>query len=298
MIKIVSGLSIPVGSTVALVNLCNQFNDRGYDCIFYGPDNWHLDKCRAGNIADFHPEDGDIIIVHHIRLFSVDELYKLQDKIAQPQKTGLSSLMETIQRTISRTRKHAGIKVILSCQENELFPLRQVNHALFDKIHYIHGEQVRYHRITHSHFICPNFCNDLLTSERKPRKVAGVIGSIRKENQIDRSIVKAIEDGMDTVIVYGYLLDPVYYYRKIVPLTKTYVGRIKFAGFIDNKQKVYDSLSDVYCAVRKRGSLVEKECHITNTRFHGADSSPGSIHEEESMTNDRIFQVWKQELGL
>lgn len=294
MIKIVSGLSIPVGSTVALVNLCNQFNDRGHNCIFYGPDNWHLDKCKAANIADFHPEDGDIIIVHHIRLFSVPELYKLQDKIEHQKKGGLISLKDVILRIIPRSRKHAGLKLILSCQENEPFPLRQVNHALFDKIHYVHDEQVRHHRINHPHFVCPNFCSNLIASARKPRKVAGVIGSIQEENKIDLSIVKAIEDGMDTVIVYGYLLDPVYYYRKIEPLTKTYPGKIKFAGFVDNKQKVYDSISDVYCAVSKPWSLVKKECLLTNTRFHGPDSS----REEESMTNDMIFDIWGKELVL
>jgi hypothetical protein len=298
MIKIVSGLSIPVGSTVALVNLCNQFNDRGHDCILYGPDNWHLDKCRAASIADFHPEDGDIIIVHHIRLFSVPELRKLQDKIEHQKKAGLSSLKDAIWGSVPRSRKHADLKLILSCQENELFPIRLVNHTLFDKIHYVHGEQVRYHRISHPYFICPNFCNDFIMSALKPRKAAGVIGSIRKENKIDRSIVRALEDGMDTVIVYGYLLDPVYYYQKIEPLTKTYTGKIKFAGFIDNKQKVYDSLSDAYCTVSKPWSLVKKECNLTNTCFHGPDNSPDNVHEEELMTNNQILDVWENELGL
>lgn len=298
MIKIVSGFSIPAGSTVALVNLCNQFNDRGYDCIFYGPDRWNLDKCKAATIADFHPEDGDIIIVHNIRLFSGAELYKLQDKIENQNKAGLSTLKDAILRSIPRSRKHAGIKLILSCQANDLFPIRKLNYNLFDKIHYVHNSQINFHKIKNDHFISPNFYNHLIASEHKPKKVAGVIGSIRKENKIELSIVKALENGMDTVIVYGYLLDPVYYYRKIKPLTKTYPGRIRFAGFVDHKQKVYDSISDVYCAVSKPWSLVKKECLLTNTSFHGPDSFPGSSHEEESMTNDQIFTVWKNELGL
>lgn len=294
-----SGLSIPVGSTVALVNLCNQFNDRGHSCILYGPDKWHLDKCRAAAISDFHPEKGDTIIVHNIKLFSSAELYQLPDKIEQlRQQTKLNSLKDIILKRIPGSRKNAGITLILSCQENDLFPIRQLNYALFDKLHYVDVSQMSYHKIKHNHFICPNFTNHLIASEHKPRKVAGVIGSVRKENKIDLSIVKALEDGMDTVIVYGYLLDPVYYYSQIEPLTKTYPGRIKFAGFIDNKQKVYDSLSDVYCTVSKPWSLVKKECHLTNTRFHGPDGSPISSHEEELMTSNRIFQVWKHELGL
>lgn len=294
MIKIVSGLSIPVGSTVALVNLCNQFNDRGHHCTFYGPDNWHLDKCRAAMIADFHPEDGDIIIVHHIRLFSVPELYKLQDKIEHQRKTAASSLKDAILRSIPRSRRHAGLKLILSCQENDLFPMRTLNYSLFNKIHTIHFSQVGYHKVAHNHFVCPNFMTRLIASEYKPANVAGIIGSVRKENQTDISIENALRDGMETVIIYGYLLDPIYYYNKIEPLAKKYPGKIRFAGFIDNQQKLYDSLSDVYCAINKRWGQVKKECHLTNTRFHGPDSSA----EKESMTNDQIFEIWKNELGL
>lgn len=299
MIKIISGLSVPVGSTVALVNLCNQFNDRGRSCILYGPDKWPLDKCRAATIADFHPEKGDVIIVHNIKLFSSAELYNLPEKIEQLRnQTRLNSLKDMILRSMPGSRKQADIKLILSCQGNDLFPIRQLRYALFDKLHCVDASQVRYHKITRNHFICPNFTDHLIASELKPRKVAGVIGSIRKENKIDLSIVNALEDGMDTVIVYGYLLDPVYYYRKIEPLTKTYPGKIRFAGFIDNKQKLYDSLSDVYCAADKAGNMIKRECRLTNTRFHGPDGSQDSSHEKESMTDDQIFRVWENELGL
>ena len=118
MIKIVSGSSIPVGSTVALVNLCNQFNRRGYDCILYGPDRWHLDKCTAGTIADFSPEDGDVIIVHHIRLFSFRELYTLGEKIRRKNSAGWSSLKGLVLSNLPRSQGHAGITLILTCQGN------------------------------------------------------------------------------------------------------------------------------------------------------------------------------------
>jgi hypothetical protein len=294
MIKIVSGFTIPAGSTVALVNLCNQFNRRGYSCTLFGPDKWHLDKCRSADISEFYPEKGDLIIIHNIMLFSIAELYKIGDKIEQIQKrTWLSPLNDIILKSIPRSRKHAGINLILTCQANDRFPLKGLKYALFDKIHYADFSQVRYHKIAHDHFICPNFSNPLIPSKGKPDKVAGVIGSIRKENKIDRSIVKALEDGMDTVIVYGYLLDPVYYYRTVEPLTKAYPGRIRFAGFMDNKQKIYDSISDVYSAVGKPWSLIQKECRLTNTRYHGPDHDAG-----ESMTDDQIFALWKNQIGF
>ncbi len=295
MIKIVSGFSFPVGSTVALVNLCNQFNDRGQGCIFYGPDNWHLDKCRSANISDFHPDHGDIVIIHNIKLFSAADLYNIKNKIEQLRKNpGRTSLKDMILKSIPVSRKHAGIKLVLSCQENDLFPLRQLKYVLFDKIHYVDISQVEYHKITHNHFICPNFSNPLIAAEHKPQKVAGVIGSIRKENQVESSIEKAFKDGMEAVVIYGYLIDPIYYYSKIETLTKKYPGRIRFAGFMDNKQRMYDSISDVYRTVAKPWSLIKGECLLTNTRYHGPDSHD----KENSMTNDQIFAVWKSELGL
>jgi hypothetical protein len=295
MIKIVSGFSYPVGSTLALVNFCNQMNDRGHACMFYGPDRWHLDKCKSAGTADFCPEKGDIIIAHNIILFSSDDLYRIHDQVEKlRKKTGRSSLKDMILKKIPGSRKHVGIKLILSCQENALFPIGRLNHALFDKIHYVHESQINYHKVQHDHFICPNFDNPLTVSKQKPDKVAGVIGSIRKENRTDLSIEKALQDGMKTVILYGYLIDPVYYYDKIEFLTKKYPGQIRFAGFIENKQKMYDSISDVYCAVSKPWSLVQKECRMTQTRFHVSDA----YREEEPMTNDQIFAVWKNELGL
>lgn len=294
MIKIVSGFSFPTGSTVALVNLCNQFNDRGYDCVFYGPDHWHLDKCRSAKTSEFYPEKGDVIIVHHIRLISLVELYKIQDKIERARrKTSFEPIKDLTLRVFPGPRKPAGVKLVLTCQEKDLFPGRRLKYSLFDKIHCADVSQADFHKIPHRHFVCPNFDSSLTASETKPDKVAGVIGSIRKENQIESSVEKAFANGMETVIVYGYPSDPVYYYSRIQPLTKKYPGRIRYAGFVDDKQKMYDSISDVYRTVSKPWSLIMRECRLTKTRYHGPDGQAG-----ESMTDDQIFAAWKNELGL
>jgi hypothetical protein len=294
MIKIVSGFSFPAGSTIALVNLCNQFNRRGYPCVFYGPDRWHLDKCESAGTADFHPEKGDTVIVHHIELFSHADLDRIHERIEQLRtRTGRSSLKDMILKRITGSRRQDGMKLILTCQENDLFPIGRLNLALFDRIHYAHASQVRYQRVKHDHFICPNVVSPLAVSVPKPERAAGVIGFIRKENRTDLAVETALKEGMKTVTLYGYLFDPVYYYGTIEPLTRTYPGRIRFAGFIDNRQKMYDSISDVYCAVSKPWSPIGRECRMTHTRFHGLD-----VPEEESMTDEQIFAVWKKELGL
>ncbi len=292
MIKIVSGFSIPVGSIVALVNLCNQFNEQGYDCIFYGPDHWHLDKCRAAGLADFHPEEGDIIIVHRIRLFSTAQLDNLTDVVEQSRKgTGAGALKNLVFPRLQGPWTRRSLKLVLTCQEKESF-LGALNHALFDVIHYVHDSQLRYHGVPRGHFVCPNFSSELIPSGKKPERIAGIIGSIRKENKTDRLVEQAMEEGMETVVLYGYLIDPLYYYRAIEPLTEKYPGRIRFAGFVDNPQKVYDSLSDVYSSGRKAWSPVRRECRITGTRFHGPAGA------ETTLTDDEIFAAWKKALEL
>lgn len=295
MIKIVSGFSVPVGSIVALVNLCNALNDRGYRCVLYGPDNWHMDKCTAARLSDFYPDHGDIIIVHNIDLLSFTELYRLQEKREEPGHTKrLISLKSMFMRYFAGSRKDVDVKLILSCQENDRFPIRRLNHALFDGIHYLHESQINYHKIGCRHFVCPNFQTPLIPSEYKPTGSAGVIGSIRRENKTDEAIEKALLSGMKTVTLYGYLADPVYYYKRIVPLIAKYPGRIRFAGFIYDRQRIYDALSDVFGSDDRAWSMVKRECVETNTRYHGPDTPP----TEEPMTSDEIFDVWKRELEL
>jgi hypothetical protein len=295
MIKIVSGFSMPVGSVIALVNLCNQFNARKQDCVLYGPDRWHLDQCKSAMISAFHPEQGDIVIVHNIKLHSGGDLYKIEDRIEELRKgTWWKSLRGAVAGRLSGSRRRDGVKLILSCQENELFPIRKLRYSLFDKIHYANASQVGYHGISPPHFICPNFNDPLRPSERKPEKVAGVLGSIRRENKTDASIETALRDGMEKVILYGYLFDPLYYYDRIAPLAGKYPGRIRFAGFVDDRQRMYDSISDVYCAGRKPWSLIRTECRLTGTRYHG----PAAGDDGESMTDDQRYTVWERELGL
>ena len=46
MVKIVSGISMSGGSTIILINLTNLFNSKGIDTTFYGPHDFHLNKCK------------------------------------------------------------------------------------------------------------------------------------------------------------------------------------------------------------------------------------------------------------
>ena len=295
MIKIVTGSSVPIGSTVALVNLCNQFNLRGHNCILYGPDNWHIDKCVSAKLHDFHPSAGDIIILNNIKIFSLSDLHNIRNRHKTfGDSNWYTSILDLTRKFLSRIESSGNMKLILSCQSHDSFSIKTLNYAMFNKLHYLSESQWNDYKIDRPHFVAPNFVEELSVSQQKPDRVAGIIGSIRKENGTALSIERAFQDGMEKVIVYGYLLDPIYYYQNVDPLTKKYTAKIKFAGLIDNKQSIYDSISDVYCSIRKPWSMVKRECLLTNTRYHGPDPS----NEKKTMTNDEIYKVWMNEMGL
>ena len=63
MVKIVSGYTEKGGSTTAFINLTNFLNDNGIECVFYGPHEWHLNKCKSSLITDLKYEEEDIVIL-------------------------------------------------------------------------------------------------------------------------------------------------------------------------------------------------------------------------------------------
>lgn len=294
MIKIISGYSHAAGSTLALVNLCNQFNSKGYACIFYGPDNWHTDKCTSRNLIDFSPESGDTIIVNDIPLLSAGDMSKINAILEESRSYGLPRSLGRFAKKLLPFNAPFGYKLFLTCLSNDAQPLSSVRISLFQKIHFTSNALKNYFHTAHPSFVAPNFCGDLKRSEYKPEKTGGIIGSIKKQNNIVEAIERALLDGMETVIIYGYMNDPVYYYDKIVPLTIRHPGRIKYAGFMDDRQKMYDAVSDVYSSINKSWSVVGHECSMTNTKFH----APELLNDDGRMTNEQIFEIWENELAL
>lgn len=294
MIKIVSAYSHASGSSSALVNLCSQFNSRGYPCVFYGPDYWHRDKCESGALTEFVPEAGDIIILNDIPLLSVDELSDVNALAGLGRKNSLSRTLRGLASRFLPGGMHYDYKLFLTCLGDEGLPRASVNLALFQKIHFA-GDSLKSHcPAKYPAFVAPSFVSSLGTVEHKPHKVAGIVGSIKRQNDIEEAIRSALSDGMETVCLYGYMKDPVYYHNKIIPLTLKFRGRIKYAGFIDNKQRMYDAVSDIYSSVSKPWSMVGRECALTNTACH----VPGIEGAGNRLTNDQIFEIWKNELAL
>lgn len=294
MIKIVSAYSHQAGCTLALVNLCNQFNSKGYTCIFYGPDNWHTDKCAHGIFADFTPEAGDHIILNNISLLSVSELSNVNKLIDEFSENSVVNAVIRFAKKLLVSRRSLAYKLYLTRQNDDALHRSLFRISLFAKTHFTNDALKIGFPASCPSFVAPSLCGKLRRKEDKAPRTAGVVGSIKRQNRVAEAVEEALQDGMATVTLFGYMKDPHYYYEKIVPLTLRYPGKIRYAGFIDNRQELYDSVSDVYSSVNRPWSSVRRECAMTNTRFH----SPGPQDAEVVMSNDQIFEIWKNELAL
>lgn len=294
MIKIISGYSHAAGSTLALVNLCNEFNTRGHTCTFYGPDNWHMGKCQSGNLDGFSVTPNDIVIANDMPLLSTGDLSRLKELVSE---NGQRHILKTLGKFASKclpAKIPTDYRLILTRLSDDSLPISNIRFSLFQNIHSSSSCFGNYSKIGGKKFVAQSFFNDLKASTTKPKNTAGIIGSIKRRNNIEESIEQALMDGMETIYIFGYMKDPIYFYEKITPLTIKYRGQIKYAGFVDDKQKMYDAISDVYSSANKPWSLVRRECVMTNTGYH----APESKSTDHLMTNEQIFQIWKTELAL
>jgi len=256
-VSIVSGWSNPGGSTTSFINLCNLFNERGIDCTFYGPHMWHLDQCKSGllNEGDFNEES--VLIVHFMNL---DRNLKVK-------------------------------RVILSCHEKDIFPLKNIPHDHFDKIQFITKEQKEWHGIDHPSVIIPNVYDNLTSKwPKEETKAAGVIGTVDPNKNTHVSIQRALDDGYKEVHLYGQIVDNDYFDGQIKPLLSE---SVIFHGHERDKQKMYDSIDAAYLSSNSEvAPLVKGECALTSTKFMGNENTQGG--EDTIVGNDKIFDMWME----
>lgn len=259
-IHILSGWSNPGGSTVAHIELCKLFNSNGLDCTFYGPHDWHLDKCKSGKIDKFKCDPDDTVIVHFLQL---------QNKLPCKQ-------------------------MIYSCHETNIMPITQISQHIYDYIHFVSMSQYRWHNampIT-KHMIIPNVVNPLKKSPLGTKKAA-VIGSIDKHKQTHISIQRALDAGYKNVLLYGNITDQNYYMGSVQPYVTS--GKAVHVGHVDDKQKMYDSVDEVFhSSLRETYNLVKAECYYTGVKYNGLDSTKT---DGELWTPEDVFKKWKSVIG-
>ena len=260
MVKIVSGWSDKGGSTTAFINLTNFLNDNGVECIFYGPHNWHLDKCKSSLLNDLIYNEDDIIITHFLDL-------KIRPNVK---------------------------KVILSCHEKWWFPVGKIT-QYWDIVVFLHQQHREYHKeYKNDYVIIPNLKEDLKLSDKTDIKdVAGIIGSIEDRKQTHVSIQRALKDKCKKIYLFGHIGDQNYFNSYVKPLCLPHV--IQY-GHTTNKQEMYDMIGKVYHSSKGEvACLVKDECYLTGTEFYGNEETENEVSK---LNNIEILNLWKNLLNL
>jgi hypothetical protein len=261
-VKIITGYSERGGSTVALINLTNYFNQNGINCTMYGPHDWYIDKCKSDNLRNLKLEKEDKIITHFLQL-------KERPKVD---------------------------KVLLTIHEKDWFPVGKI-FCYWDEAIFLHEE----HRKFHSDYngksrLIPNLKEKLIKGNKKlgVENVCGIIGTIENRKQTHKSIKRALEDGCEKIILFGKIGDDNYFKTYVSPYLTD--SRIVHYGFTDNKQDMYDSIGKVYhSSLAEVACLVKDECYLTDTQFFGNEETQ---HIVSDLNNNQILDLWKIALNI
>lgn len=264
MIKIITAHSTYGGSTTAFINLTNLFNNNGIECKLYGPHDWHLNKCNSGMLNDYRPEADDVVIVHYMNLAE-----RIQSKL-----------------------------VVLSVHEQNVFPLKNVNLPAYDKIHYVTQHQLDYHAVEKEHFIIPNVMDSLVRNPKPTEKVAGIIGTIDPNKNVHISIANALKAGFKKIKIFGNVGNQAYFIQKVEPYLKAYRNIVSLEGFCENKQAMYDSITDVFFSSEMEClPYVIGECRMTGTTLHTLKGK-NYVNGKYELDNQKLLAMWKEQLEI
>jgi len=262
MVKILTGYSEKGGSTISFIRLTNHLNEIGIDAIFYGPHNWHLNKCKSGKIQTASIFPDDVVIAHFLPI----------------------------------KRRPTAKKVILSCHEKNLYEVGNVK-QFWDTAVFLNEKHKNYHSNYKGDYrIIPNLKDNGLISRSKESldNIAGVIGSIDENKQTHISIKRALDDNCEKIFVYGPINDAPYYNKYVKSLLSN--PKVIHIQFNEDKQGMYDSVGRVYhSSISECACLVKDECYQTNTKFFGNEATSPEV---STLTNTEILELWKSLLEV
>jgi hypothetical protein len=269
VIRIITGYSGPGGSTSAFINLTNKLNEAGYKTTLYGACDYPKDKCS-------------------FELFRQHEIRKDKCIFHFPPK---------LNPTYTQFKKPECRISILSCHETTLVDFSKFSHRSFDKVHFVSPLQQKYHKLDHpNQIVIPNFMSKLYPNKKTCGKVAGVIGSIDKNKQTHISIKRAVEDGFKKILLYGMVTEPDYWEKQVKPMVDGDV--VVLMGVEENKQKMYDSISDCYLSsIAECLPTIVGECELTGTIFHGLNDKE-YMKQKFVFDEKEILNMWKEALEL
>lgn len=266
-LMIVTGWSDPGGSTESYINLTNALNRNGVSTVMIGRHPYHKGKCNGGTFEEFQTTKAKNVIWHFLQMS--DQAFNHISKC----------------------------NTILSCHEHALNRVfYKYNTGMFDHFHFVSEKQKQYHLETDTPkddlniHVIPNLLDPTLIQHLSgpTNKVGGVIGSIDRNKQTHISIMKALADGCDIVRIFGKDTDQEYYLEYICPLLKD--PRVFYHGVIEDKNKMYSSISDVYhYSASETWGYIKAECQYLGIPFHSDDESILELKNEEDIINS-----WKE----
>lgn len=261
MIKILTGYSEKGGSTTALINLTNKFNEANIDCTLYGPHNWHLNQCKSNYLQNAILNEDDIVISHFLKL-----------------------------------KKRPNVKkIVLTCHEKWWFDVGGIK-EYWDEVIFLHKQHRDYHfKYKGKYSLIPNLKENLVPKDKsKLDKIAGVIGSIENRKQTHLSVDRALADGCEKVYIIGHVGDHNYFDAYIKDRLKN--EKVSLVPYQTDKQNMYDRLGRVYHTSNGEvACLVKDECYLTNTKFFGNEETENEV---STLLNEDIMNLWKNVLGL
>jgi len=244
-VKILSGWSNPGGSTVHHISLTNLLNSHGVDCTFYGPQEYHLDKCKSEKIDKITITPEDILISHFL---------SVPTKITWKQH-------------------------ILSCHETNLFPLDRMSLGSYDIIQYVSESQKEWQGVDHPYVIIPPIV-DTVNWKKPKTNYAGVIGSVDSHKQTHLSIGKALKDGYNKVLLFGEVTELPYFNKEVSPYMDKGVALLR--GHESDREAMYNQVDAVYhSSVRETYGLVEAECRLAGIPFVGESNKQPILTSDE-----------------
>ena len=254
MIKVVSGWGGPGGSTVAFSNLVNLFNRKGRAACLYTPTKWEGVTCKWDSHQNIKFNKDDKLIYHFMNF----------------------------------TKRPPVSKIILSCHETRVFPIKSNKDLVYDDIHFVSSFQKEWQDVDGQ--VIPNVLHKYLPRHNKFKVTcAGVLGSIDTNKRTHLSIERALDDGHNDVRLYGAITDHEYFNREVMPLLGE---KVSYRGIASDMQAVYDSISDVYHSPElETFNLIRPECAHAEVNYHGYE---GNDTKAEEWDDDKIFKAWKK----
>jgi len=268
MIKVASAWGGLGGSTVALNNLVSLFNSKGLRACLYTPGQSQNDDSKWGGITcswkhlnNLTFEKDDVVIYHFLKI----------------------------------TKRPDVKKLILSCHETNLFPLKEMKDIVYDNIQFVSNFQKDWH--DQPGCVIPNVITQYKKDNiRDSNKTAGIIGSIDPHKAVHESIQRSLRDkDVSKVVIYGSISDPSYFLQEVVPLLSS---KVTYCGISTNMQEVYNQLDVVYASSRREClPMIQGECLKMGIEYRGFDSNTRSSKDYECDDNV-ILEKWKKCLEL